>query len=108
MFPEGGFPRAKEAALKALEIDDTLAEAHTSLAYIKINYDWDWSGGEKEFQRAIELNPNYCDAHEMYGSTLKNRDGLEEAMAEIKRAVELDPLSLNNRPGLALYDCTAV
>jgi tetratricopeptide (TPR) repeat protein len=61
--PKESYPRAKEAALKALEIDDTLAEAHASLAWIKTFYDWDWSGGEKEFQRAIELNPAYAIAH---------------------------------------------
>ena len=61
--PKEAFPKAKEAALKALEIDDTLAEAHASLALIKTAYDWDWSGAEREYQRAIELNPSYADAH---------------------------------------------
>jgi serine/threonine-protein kinase len=56
-------PKAKAAAIKALEIDDSLAEAHTSLAVVKCQYDWDWSGTEKEFKRAIELNPNYPTAH---------------------------------------------
>ena len=93
-----GYPRAKEAALKALELDDTLAEAHTSLAFIKTDYDWDWSGAEKELQRAIELNPSYARAHEQYGFLLYRLGRFEEAIAEEKRGVELDPLSLiNNR-----------
>ncbi len=93
-----GYPRAKEAALKALELDDTLAEAHTSLAFVKTDYDWDWSGAEKELQRAIELNPGYARAHEQYGYLLYRVGRLEEAIAEEKRGVELDPLSLlNNR-----------
>jgi tetratricopeptide (TPR) repeat protein len=103
--PNETFPRAKEAALKALEIDDTLAEAHASLAYIKTGYAWDWSGGESEFQRAIALNPSYADAHREYGIALRDTGRLEEAIAEHKRAVELDPLSLiiNRALGLALY-----
>ena len=63
-LPKEAYPKAKEAALKALEIDDTLAEAHTSLGMIKTNYDWDWSGAEREYQRAIELNPKYATAHQ--------------------------------------------
>jgi serine/threonine protein kinase/Tfp pilus assembly protein PilF len=93
-----GYPRAKEAALKALELDDTLAEAHTALAFIKTDYDWDWSGAEQEFRRAIELNPGYARAHELYGFHLHGMGRFDEAIAEGKRSVELDPLSLlNNR-----------
>ena len=92
--PKQSYPRAKEAALKALELDDTLAEAHASLAMIKTYYDWDWSGAEKEFRRAIELNPSYATAHMWYGEALGWRGRLEEAIAEEKRALELDPLSL--------------
>jgi serine/threonine protein kinase len=69
--PSEAYPRAKEAALKSLEMDDTLAEAHTSLALIKTYYDWDWSGAEREFQRAIALNPNYAIAHQWYGEALR-------------------------------------
>jgi len=103
--PREALPRAKEAALKALEIDDTLAEAHTSLAYVKSAYDWDWSGGEKEFQRAIELNPSYATAHELYGVALGFAGRSEQDIAEEKRALELDPVSPNfNRTlGLAFY-----
>ena len=93
--PKEAYPKAKEAALKALEIDDTLAEAHTSLALVKAYQDWDWSGGEREFQRAIALNPDYAIAHLWYGWTLANTGRVEESIAEVKRALELDPLSLN-------------
>jgi tetratricopeptide (TPR) repeat protein len=62
IFPKEGFPRAKQATLKALELDDTLTEAHTALAFIKTDYDWDWSGAERELQRALELNPGYAHA----------------------------------------------
>jgi TolB-like protein/DNA-binding winged helix-turn-helix (wHTH) protein len=71
--PKDAFPRAKEAALKSLELDGTLAEAHTSLARIKAEYDWDWSGAEREFQRAIEINPSYATAYQWYGSALTTR-----------------------------------
>jgi TolB-like protein/Tfp pilus assembly protein PilF/predicted Ser/Thr protein kinase len=90
------YPKAKEAALKALEIDDTLAEAHASLAWVKSAFDWDWSGGDREFQRAIELNPGYVTARRRRGLTLAVTGRFEEAIAENKRAVELDPLSLIN------------
>jgi TolB-like protein/Tfp pilus assembly protein PilF/predicted Ser/Thr protein kinase len=101
-----GYPKAREAALKALELDDTLAEAHTSLAFVKSDYDWDLSGAEKEFRRAIELNPGYAHGHEMYGYFLYRVGRFEEAIAEGKRSLELDPLSLlNNRLlGQAYYN----
>jgi tetratricopeptide (TPR) repeat protein len=104
--PREVYPKAKEAALKALELDDTLAEAHTSLAFIKTDYEWDWSGAEKELQRAIELNPGYARAHELYGYLLYRLGRFQEAIAELKRSVELDPLSLlNNRVlGQAFYN----
>ncbi len=106
VYPREGYPRAKEAVLKALELDDTLAEAHTSLAFIKTDYDWDWLGAEREFQRAIELNPAYARAHNLYGYLLYRLGRFEEAIAELKRSVELDPLSLlNNRVlGQAFYN----
>jgi serine/threonine protein kinase/tetratricopeptide (TPR) repeat protein len=92
--PKEAYPRANEAALKALEIDDTLAEAHTSLALVKVYQEWDWSGGEREIQRAIALNPDYAFAHLWYGWILMNMGRVEESIAEVKRALELDPLSL--------------
>jgi serine/threonine-protein kinase len=88
------YPKAKAAALKALEIDDTIAEAHTSLAWAQ-TFEWDWLAAEGEFQRAIELNPSYAFGHQWYaGGYLAAAGRLDEAIAEFKRARELDPLSL--------------
>ena len=103
--PTESYQRAKEAALKSLEIDGTLAEAHTSLARIKAEYDWDWSGAEREFQRAIELNPSYATAYQWHGSVLATMGRPEEAMANYRRALELDPLSptINTALGQAFY-----
>jgi tetratricopeptide (TPR) repeat protein len=89
-----GFAKARAAVLKALGIDDTIAEAHTSLARIKSSFDWDWLTAEEEFRRAIELNPNYATAHHLYGRHLMIMGRLDEAAVEIRRASELDPLSL--------------
>ena len=100
--PKEAYPKAKEAALRALEIDDRLAEAHSSLAYIEAINDWDWSGAEREFQRAIELNPNYSGSHQGYGIALAQMGRLDEAIAEEKRALQLDPLSLLINGSLAL------
>jgi eukaryotic-like serine/threonine-protein kinase len=87
-------PKAKKAALKALEIDDTLAEAHTSLAGSIGQDDWYFKGAEKEFKRAIALNPNYATAHQWYAQFLSTMGRHAEAFDEIKQARELDPLSL--------------
>ena len=99
------FPRSKAAAMKALEIDDTLAEAHASLARVKTLYEWDWVGAETEFRRAIELNPNYATAHHWYAFHLVSVGRLEQALAEINRARELDPLSrgITSNVGEILY-----
>jgi len=86
-------PKAKAAAEKALQLDDSSAEAHTSLSFINWQYDFDWAGGEREFRRAIELNPNYALAHDEYGYLLTWQGRFDEAVAEFRRAVELDPLS---------------
>jgi tetratricopeptide (TPR) repeat protein len=88
------FPKAKEAALKALEIDDSLGEAHASLAEVKHGFDWDWKESEKEFKRATELSPNYATAHRWYGQFLACLGRFDEGLKEIRRAQELDPLSL--------------
>ncbi len=88
------WPRAKAAAMEALEIDPSLAEAHTSLALVKEYYDWDWSGAESEFRRAIELNPSLATAHHWYGNFLAKMGRFDEAAHELRRAKELDPLSL--------------
>jgi TolB-like protein/DNA-binding winged helix-turn-helix (wHTH) protein/Tfp pilus assembly protein PilF len=99
--PSESFPKARAAALRALELDDSLAEAHTSLAFVKANYDWDFPGAEKEFQRAIALNPNYATAHQWYAMYLVPWRRFSEAKREIQRAHELDPLSLIISMGVA-------
>jgi TolB-like protein/DNA-binding winged helix-turn-helix (wHTH) protein/Tfp pilus assembly protein PilF len=97
---------AKTAAERALALDSTLAEAHTSLATVRILHDWDWAGAEREFQRALDLNPNFAQAHHWYGNLLLGPEGRhDEAIAELQRAQELDPLSLiiNADTGFAYY-----
>jgi len=84
---------AKQAAMKALEIDEALAEAHISLAGINLWLEWDWQGAEKECKRAIELNPNHPATHQRYAAILSNLGRHPEAIAEAKRALELDPVS---------------
>jgi TolB-like protein/Tfp pilus assembly protein PilF len=93
-LPRNAYPKAREAAIKALQMDETLAEGHNALATIKHSYDWDFVGAEKEFKRAIELNPNYATAHHWYGEFLLDMGRIEEGTFEIRRAQELDPLSL--------------
>jgi eukaryotic-like serine/threonine-protein kinase len=94
--PRDSAPKAKAAAERALELDETLAEAHTALAYVLLNYYWDFPEANREFQRAIALNPNYATAHQWYGNgyLLAIMGRFDEAIAEGKRALELDPLSL--------------
>ena len=91
--PKDGFPKAKEAALKALEIDESSAEAHTSMAFIKFRWDWDRTATEREFQEAIKLKPAYAPAHQWYSSYLVAVERFDEAIAEAKRTEELEPLS---------------
>ncbi len=86
-------PQAKAAALRALEIDESLAEAHTALGFYLSNYDWDRDGSEREYRRAIELKPNYSTAHHWLGADLGNVKRFEESITEMRRAEELDPLS---------------
>jgi len=88
------FPQARAAVNRALAIDDTLGEAHATLGHIKFQYDRDWADAEKEFKRAIELNPNYASAHHWYALCLAWMGRQDEALDEIRRARELDPLSL--------------
>ncbi|MGB7297527.1 MAG: protein kinase [Candidatus Aminicenantales bacterium] len=92
--PQDVYPRAKAAAAKALEIDEALAEAHNSLAYVYDRYDWNWKAAEAEFKRALELNPNYATGHFWYGEHLAFFGRFEESIREMKRALELDPVSL--------------
>jgi tetratricopeptide (TPR) repeat protein len=86
-------PKAKAAAAKALELDSMLAEVHNTLAGIKTWSDWDWEGGEAEYRRAIELNPNYPEARASLSHLLSMMKRPEEAMTQIRRALELDPLN---------------
>jgi serine/threonine protein kinase/tetratricopeptide (TPR) repeat protein len=92
--PNEAFPKAKAAALKALELDDKLAEAHNALALLLAAYEWDWSGAEKEFKRAIELNASYATAHQWYSLHMSKLGRFDEALAENRIAKQLDPLSL--------------
>ncbi|MGH9917230.1 MAG: tetratricopeptide repeat protein, partial [Pyrinomonadaceae bacterium] len=92
--PKESFSKARAASTKALEIDDALPEAHVSLAFVKAWYEWDWLGAEREFKRAMELNPNYATAHHWYAIYLMAMGRGDEALEEVKRAQEIDPLSL--------------
>jgi TolB-like protein/DNA-binding winged helix-turn-helix (wHTH) protein/Tfp pilus assembly protein PilF len=94
MTPKEAFPKAKAAAIKALELDSTLGEAHNSLAFILDGFDWDLDSGGKEFQRAIELHPGYATAHHWYAWHLSLLGRYDEAIAEMRKAENLDPLSL--------------
>jgi TolB-like protein/DNA-binding winged helix-turn-helix (wHTH) protein len=92
--PLEGFPQAKAAALKALELDHNLAEAHTSLAYVKHHFDWDWAGAEAEYKLALQLDPSNAITHLRYAEFLSNLARHDEAIREVRLAHELDPLSL--------------
>ena len=94
MTPKEAFPKARAAAIKALELDSTLGEAHNSLAFVLDGFDWDFDSAGKEFQRAIELNPGYATAHHWYAWHLSLLGRFDEAIAEMKKAQNLDPLSL--------------
>ena len=94
MTPKEAFPKAKAAAIKALELNSTLGEAHNSLAFIMDGFDWDLESGGKEFRRAIELNPGYATAHHWYAWHLSLLGQYDEAVAEMRKAENLDPLSL--------------
>lgn len=87
-------PKARAAATTALKMDETLAEAHASLGFVKTFYDWDWSGAEREFKRAIELKPGYATAHHWYGIYLAALGRMEESIQQMKQAQQLDPLAL--------------
>lgn len=104
--PNEAMPKAKDAAMNALAIDNALAEAHASLAHVLMNYDWNWSEAEKEFKLSIELNPDYATAHQWYAVHYLTATGQpEEALQEMKRALELEPASLvmNTFMGATLY-----
>jgi TolB-like protein/Flp pilus assembly protein TadD/predicted Ser/Thr protein kinase len=92
--PKEAYPKAEAAATKALELDSTLAEAHASLAWSKMQFDWDWQGAEREFKQATQLNPGYANAHHWYALYLTITGRHAEALAEDRKAESLDPLSL--------------
>jgi TolB-like protein/Tfp pilus assembly protein PilF len=103
--PKEACPKSRAIVMKALELDDTMAEAYASLADVKFFYDWDWKGAEREYKRAIELNPSYAIAHNNYAFYLTVLTRHDDALAEIRRARELDPVSLtiNSDLGWAYY-----
>jgi TolB-like protein/Tfp pilus assembly protein PilF len=103
--PREVLPKARNAAIKALENDDTLAEAHASLGLIKFYFDWDWSGAEHHYKRALELDPRSVLAHQRYGSYLATMGRVDESIAILERGQALDPLSLpiNSLLGFSLY-----
>ena len=105
LAPRETMPKAKAAAIQALALDETLAEAHASLGRVLAVFDWDWTNAEKEYKRAIELNPRYATAHQWYGGYLSVMGRSDEAIAERERALELEPLSLviNFELGLSYY-----
>jgi serine/threonine protein kinase/tetratricopeptide (TPR) repeat protein len=103
--PKEAFPRAKMAALKALEIDKSLAEAMTPLAFVEAFHDWNWVNAERDFKRAIKLRPSYATAHQWYSFMLSALGRHDDALASVRRALDLDPLSLpiNSQLTWALY-----
>lgn len=102
--PREVLPKAKEAALRAVKIDENLAEAHSSLGLLKVYYDYDWNGAESEFRKALKLNPDLVLAHQRFGSYLTFKGRFEEANTHYEKALELDPLSLQINVNLATTD----
>jgi len=103
LSPREAYPLAKRAVKKALEIDETLGEAHITLGGIKFYYDWDWPGAEAEFKRGIELSPNFSVGHEVYSTYLAGVGRLDEAIAEAKHSLELDPLFILASSDIGFY-----
>jgi len=99
--PADAYPRAREAALRALSLDNSLLEAHVSLMSILTDYDWDWNGSEREFHAAIAIDPNYAVAYQYYGYTLLAMGRGEEALVAMKQAAEIDPVSPSVQTSLA-------
>jgi len=93
--PQLAMPKAEEFTLKSLQLDESLPEAHSALAGIRFYYNWDWSAAEKEFTRSLELNPSGAETHRLYSLYLASVSGADQAVREIRRAQQLDPLSLN-------------
>jgi adenylate cyclase len=104
-------PRIKAASARALAIDSALAESHLCVARLKHSYEWDWTGAEREFRQALDLNPNYAEARQIFGGSLALRGRTDEAITQLELALELDPLSLLGNMnvawtywGIGLYD----
>src|SRR4029077_16109845 len=102
--PAEVLPKARAALAQALELAESLAEANAANGYIRAYYEWDWRAAEQEFRRALELRPNYADAYFSYSRFLASRRRIDEAIAQLERAVELDPLSLSLQANRALLD----
>jgi TolB-like protein/DNA-binding winged helix-turn-helix (wHTH) protein/Tfp pilus assembly protein PilF len=105
--PKEALPQAKAAAIKALAIDDSLGEAHSALAHVIELHDWDWQGAEKEYRRALELNPNDALAYDWYGEYLQAMGRNEEGLAQVRRAMRLDPLNAHFAGDLGYHLYTA-
>lgn len=103
IVPSDELSKARDASLRALAIDENLPEAHLALAWTELSFEWDWCGAEREFQKAIELNPNLAQAHFWYSLLLRSVGRLDQALAEIKQAQDLDPIYLDNGMGTMLY-----
>jgi tetratricopeptide (TPR) repeat protein len=103
--PGDVYPKARVAVLQALELDETLAEAHATLSAVMLDYEWDWEGSEREIKRALELDPNYARGWQRYAWHLATLEGTEEGLSAIRKARELDPLSprINAHVGTFLY-----
>lgn len=102
--PVDVLPKARAAVVRALDLDETLAEAHAAHAYIQAYFEWDWQAAEKEYQRALALQPNYADAHFSYSRFLASRGRLDEALAQIQQAITLDPLTPELKANTALLN----
>lgn len=100
LTPHETFPKAREAATKALKLDPSLAEPHATLGMVNFSYEWDWSSAEQELKRALDLNPNYADGHQLYGYYLSATGRFEESLQQMQRARELDPASLSKVLGI--------
>jgi len=103
LAPREAYPQAKAAAIKALKLDENLADACNALAAVAFRYDWNWQEAEKGFERAIALNPNYAVAHMWHGLYLDSMGRFEEGLLECNRARELEPLSLNINTNLGVH-----
>ncbi len=103
--PGDAYPSARAAALRAIELDEKLAEPHATMALIMHDHEWDWAGSDREFQRALDLDPNYAPAWQWYAWTLLTQGRMEEALRAVRRAREIDPLSprINANVGQVLY-----